>query len=447
MIKKVKWNNHKILNDLELDLTKDDGSPYKTIIIAGENGAGKTTILETISSFLTRGSLEPFEYIKYEHKGSDYLIEPIDSVKSKHGFHYRTNIVTGNKKNISILGHEKIEDSEDIRYYGCLYSKARSGFNTSPVRSITTQQLDIEKYENDNKDDFTSVKQLLVDIDSQDNSLWMKMTKENSGDSFDAFRNSSKLYRFEKAFNNFFENLKFSRIDTDDINEKRILFKKQNVEIPLDSLSTGEKQIVFRGSQLLKNSNNLEEGIVFIDEPELSMHPRWQCRILDYYKNLFTKNGNQFSQIIVATHSEYVISSALKDSADTLVIVLKEENNKIKSTKVTSPFVLPTITAAEVNYLAFGVCTSDYHIQLYGYLQTKIGVDTIKGCDDYIAQSTLYNPNIHEKKSSYTKNSKTYHYTTLPTYIRNTIDHPDPSKCYTDNELAESIKLLTELCK
>ena len=55
MITKVKWNNHEILGNLELNFTKDDGSPYSTIVLAGENGTGKTTILETLSTFLNLG--------------------------------------------------------------------------------------------------------------------------------------------------------------------------------------------------------------------------------------------------------------------------------------------------------------------------------------------------------------------------------------------------------
>lgn len=52
MIRKIKWNDHAILGNLELDFTKPDGSVYNTIVLAGENGTGKTTILETLSTFL-----------------------------------------------------------------------------------------------------------------------------------------------------------------------------------------------------------------------------------------------------------------------------------------------------------------------------------------------------------------------------------------------------------
>lgn len=52
MIREIKWHNHKILGNLELNFTKPDGTPYNTIVLAGENGVGKTTILETLATFL-----------------------------------------------------------------------------------------------------------------------------------------------------------------------------------------------------------------------------------------------------------------------------------------------------------------------------------------------------------------------------------------------------------
>ena len=62
MIREMKWNNHDVLGNLELDFSKPDGSIYDTIILAGENGSGKTTILETLSTFLNLGSIEATVY-------------------------------------------------------------------------------------------------------------------------------------------------------------------------------------------------------------------------------------------------------------------------------------------------------------------------------------------------------------------------------------------------
>ena len=121
------------------------------------------------------------------------------------------------------------------------------------------------------------------------------------------------MYRFERAFNEFFGTVKFKGVDNTNHEEIKILFEKHGREIPVDSLSTGEKQIVFRGTHLLKNINSMSGGIVLIDEPELSMHPKWQQKVLEYYRSLFDKNGTQDAQMIIATHYEYVLRSALKE--------------------------------------------------------------------------------------------------------------------------------------
>ena len=452
MIRKIKWNNHDILGNLELDFTKPDGSIYNTIVLAGENGTGKTTILETLSTFLNLGSIEAFEYIKYVVDGVPYTISQRANVNPELGFHVRKNESDGTTQTIRTNRNNSPQlidsDLSDLRHYGFSYSKARSGFNTQKVKSTTTQQLDSEKYENDSKDDFTSVKQLIVDIDTQDNSEWMRITKAGMQTPFTTFKQTSKMYRFEKAFNEFFGTVKFKEVDNTNPEEIKILFEKHGKEIPIDSLSTGEKQIVFRGAHLLKNINSMSGGIALIDEPELSMHPKWQQKVLKYYRSLFNKNGSQDAQIIIATHSEYVLRSALEDRDNILIIVLSDDNGSIHSKNITAPTILPTITSAETNYLAFGILSVDYHIELYGYLQNKTGNDTVKSCDDYIAQSAFFNSALHAKTSSFTnQRGHTTNYQTLPTYIRNLIDHPDPTQNYTQEEFKHSIELLIELCR
>lgn len=452
MIRKIKWNNHEILGSLELDFSKPDGSAYNTIVLAGENGTGKTTILETLSTFLNLGSMEAFEYINYTADGVVYTITPTSESDSRFGFHSRKNESDGTTQTIrsNHNNNRQLIDSDpaDLRHYGFSYSRARSGFNTQKVNAATIQQLDSEKYENDSKDDFTSIKQLLVDIDAQDNSEWMRITKSGAETPFPTFRETSKMYRFEKAFNEFFRTIKFKNIDNTDREEIKIFFEKYGKNIPIDSLSTGEKQVVFRGAQLLKNINSMSGGIALIDEPELSMHPKWQERVLQYYRSLFDRDGSQNVQMIIATHSEYVLRSALEDRDNVLVIVLSDDNGTIRSKNVTAPTTLPTITSAETNYLAFGILSVDYHIELYGYLQDRTNNHTVKSCDDYITRQAAYDPSLHAKASSFTNSTgHTTHYQTLPTYIRNSIDHPDSGQTYTQEELKHSIELLIELCR
>ena len=291
MIREIKWHNHKILGNLELNFTKPDGTPYNTIVLAGENGVGKTTILETLATFLNLETMEPFEYIKYIVDGIPYTISPEGDL-GKYGFHSRKNETSDEMQTIH-SGRDNNrarieEDTADLRHYGFSYSKARSGFNTGKIKSTTTQQLDSQKYENDSKEDFTLIKQLIVDINAQDNSEWMRLTRAGSSTTFNEFEHCSKMFRFEKAFNDFFDIVRFKGIDDTNKEEIKILFEKHGKDISVDSLSTGEKQVVFRGAHLLKNSNSMVGGVVLLDEPELSMHPKWQQKVLEYIENAAT---------------------------------------------------------------------------------------------------------------------------------------------------------------
>jgi hypothetical protein len=37
----------------------------------------------------------------------------------------------------------------------------------------------------------------------------------------------------------------------------------------------------------LQNKNSINGNPILIDEPEISLHPNWQLKILDFYKNIF----------------------------------------------------------------------------------------------------------------------------------------------------------------
>ena len=77
-LRKVNFTNHFIFKDLELSFINESSQVFNTIIFAGENGAGKTVLLNTlyeliklpinnqkISELLGQGSYE-FEFSKKE---------------------------------------------------------------------------------------------------------------------------------------------------------------------------------------------------------------------------------------------------------------------------------------------------------------------------------------------------------------------------------------------
>ncbi len=181
-----------------------------------------------------------------------------------------------------------------------------------------------------------------------------------------------------------------------------------------------------------------------IDEPELSMHPKWQEKILQYYTGLFRNNaGTQRAQLFFATHSDHVLKRALADQTNNLIVVLERDGANIKTKRIDSPSVLPSITSAETNFLAFDLISNDCHIELYGWLQDKESKNTVKSCDDFIVAQQQYQTAIHSKPSNFGATN----YFSLPTYIRNAIHHPDSGNTFTASELRTSIDLLIELCK
>ena len=87
----------------------------------------------------------------------------------------------------------------------------------------------------------------------------------------------------------------------------------------INHLSSGEKQVFVRALALkMVQANN---SIILIDEPEISLHPRWQQRIMKVYGQIGENN-----QVIAATHSPHVVSSVRKES----VKLLKRRNGRIE---------------------------------------------------------------------------------------------------------------------
>jgi len=129
-IKKVKWNNHPILGNLEIDFVNPStGQPFDTVVFAGENGTGKTTILETISTFLNMGSFEYFDYIEYIVAGNTFKAVPTGENSTIKDFYNmvdsggRATQIRSNKNN----NRQQIETNTlDIRHHGCVFSKARA---------------------------------------------------------------------------------------------------------------------------------------------------------------------------------------------------------------------------------------------------------------------------------------------------------------------------------
>lgn len=114
----------------------------------------------------------------------------------------------------------------------------------------------------------------------------------------------SQFENFFKVINQFFKDSNKELFYSDESGE--LLFKTQIKDKPssLDSLSSGEKQLVIFFAFLLLSSSEKSKNTFIIDEPEISLHPAWQRK---FTKSLLEVTEN--IQFIFATHSPEIIGS------------------------------------------------------------------------------------------------------------------------------------------
>lgn len=200
-----------------------------------------------------------------------------------------------------------------------------------------------------------------------------------------------------------------------------------------------------------QQSSSVQPMLFFIDEPETFLHPQAQDRLIQSFKNI-----SKDDQVFITTHSPYLLHS-FDALLDKLFIFSRPElgNPIINDSKKLS--TLPySPTWGEINYFAFGVPSPEFHNELFHFLMEANNVNTVSKFDKFLAakknvplaDSRHQNVNPHKKNCSST-DSNIKPDITMPTYIRNYIDHPgpssDPKYCRTKptiSEIRESIEFM-----
>lgn len=73
-IKRIEFKNHKVLGNLVLDFCDNRGKAVDTVIIAGENGTGKSTLLQELFSITSMDPKTEVELSVEKDNGSSIHI-------------------------------------------------------------------------------------------------------------------------------------------------------------------------------------------------------------------------------------------------------------------------------------------------------------------------------------------------------------------------------------
>lgn len=368
-IRRIKFINHPVLKDLEINFCKADGKAADTILLAGENGTGKSTIIDCLYKIVSgiEGCTVDLELenennivtLKYRFEYNSILKNRIIKVYDNFGF---SALFTKNSTELS------------AKYpMSGIFSDVDINFDGQEIATVTTMSLDSTDVSRRSSSDLpTQVKQLLVDIQDLDDAALSSAYREakQKGESVEKLSYDERMSRFTNAFNYMFEDLTYDRIENVG-NHKQVFFKKNGVDISIDNLSSGEKQVVYRGCFLLKDVNATKGAFVFIDEPEISLHPKWQMKIMDYYKGIFSDEyGNQTSQIFAVTHSPFIIHNEHRKN-DKVIVLSRNDKGEIQIKDKQEYFKCNSIEVVQDAFLIKDFLTQTPTVYLEGRTDEK----------------------------------------------------------------------------
>jgi len=278
-IDSVNIKNHKMFRDFKISFTDSYDNPLPIIVIAGINGSGKTTLLEYI--FSPKKLNDIIKWIPKNHNVQNNNIEigiqkaSAGDAQAKSGFSDKESVEPLLVRKNEFIGDESLK-----------------------IKTLV-EKIEREEYQKNifyipvGIDDISKIEAEFV-------KYWYNQVK------FHNKRNDEIAEELQKfiveTLNGLDLNFTYSHIDEND----KIFFKNYKEEkFRIDELSTGEKVLLSKVLYLF--IKGIKNKVILIDEPELSLHPAWQNRVLKLYEN-FAKENN--CQIIIATHSPHILGSA-----------------------------------------------------------------------------------------------------------------------------------------
>ena len=428
--------NYKLFNDefkiinFNVPDNINDGTGLTTIV--GENGCGKTTILDAIACSLLEYKAEGFDIsdMNDSNKETEITIETKDTFNVKSvfpnssfdakGFKFigKTREKSNQNKLLSLIMTDQLyistDDEKTKPGSPDLRMKVTNSFGTKRFNELDVLYLDKNRlYQtragtyNDTRfdrimDDFNFQYYKNQDnVENLNKMLNEKIKKELSNKNLENAINKFKEISGHSLKLDFIDNyLPFKKANL-------VVETPSNMQIDLASLGSGYEMMFSLIYSFYMSKQSGKKLIILIDEPELHLHPRLQEKFVDFILEI-----SKESQVILTTHSPLLIKQ-LSYNENVKNIVLKKE----KEVKEFDERKLSYVSSNETNYLAFDLPSEEYHNELYESLMEKYSTsNVIKRFDNefFIQQ---------KKEDKIYPWEKQPNQVSIHTFIRNQIHH------------------------
>jgi predicted ATP-binding protein involved in virulence len=290
------WNRY----DVEWTLHPDVN------ILIGENGSGKSTILTLLRCALPKFYLFAIKKIDIE----SFVIVTNDGHTFKQEQMCERGVAFG-RKTFGFFGDWLID----------VESELLKTFDNTPFG-------DLDYYANNKPEIVSSLDRTLEMCIADYNKYQVKLSKKASkkeGNSKDVFE---KLGYFKETINKLFDTT-HKKID-EDSEDLDFLLVGTNKKISAYSLSSGEKQFLILLLTVLCQDE--KPYILLLDEPEISLHIRWQYELIEILRTL-----NPNCQLIIASHSTSMFTKGWRDK---IFDMLPGEHGR---TPILKPIKTPTL--------------------------------------------------------------------------------------------------------
>lgn len=325
-LKKIRISNFKAIEDKEIELEKGFN------LIIGDNGVGKTSILEAISVALG-GFIAGIDGIKTKHFTKDEIRCKNELMgQGSYNIKYSTPIevecnveVDGKdyswtrKKSSIKASRSTVEPREICKKAAQLAdssNKILPLLNYQSVARMWAQKR--EKSQNIFREDFSRTVGYIDCLSEESNVKllvnWCKRMEQIS------WQEDKKIAEYEvvkKSLAKFMSIMNETEVNKVLYDKRReeLMYKTSDEILPIGYLSAGYQSVIWMVLEIayrmaVLNPNLLDKvtektsGIVLIDELDLHLHPNWQWKIIKALRETFPQ-----IQFIATTHSPIILAS------------------------------------------------------------------------------------------------------------------------------------------